>query len=149
MTWIEKLIKEYAAETRYLEKYRSALDTTDPLVAEEANTVSGMISDMRYALEWMRRGRRPGNRRGADIKDIYRQRELYTKLQPTELTVNDQRNLALILLELSTRERTCFLLHMAHGLTYAEIGDKLKVSKETVRTFVDRAKSKVQQGFTV
>lgn len=38
---------------------------------------------------------------------------------------------------------------MAHGLTYAEIGDKLKVSKETVRTFVDRAKSKVQQGFTV
>jgi RNA polymerase sigma factor (sigma-70 family) len=148
MSWVEKLIKEYAGETKHLEKYRSSLDTRDSLAAEEAETVSGMISDMRYALEWMRRGRRPGNRRGADIKDVYRQRELFTELQPLKLTANAQRDLALSLLELSTRERTCFLLHMAHGLTYSEIGDRLNVSKASVQKFVSRARSKVQQGIT-
>ncbi|MNB80566.1 positive control sigma-like factor [compost metagenome] len=51
------------------------------------------------------------------------------------------------LLALSDRERTCFLLHMAQGLTLAAISDKLGVSKNTVRMYVDRAKIKISQDF--
>ncbi|MNW11288.1 positive control sigma-like factor [compost metagenome] len=51
------------------------------------------------------------------------------------------------LLSLSDRERTCFLLHMAQGLTLLEISGKLNLSKNTVRMYVDRAKGKIKQDF--
>ncbi len=148
MNGIQKLIMEYAKGAKDLEKYRGTLDLRIPLDAEEDVIISGMLSDMRYALEWMRKGKRPGNRRGADITDVYRQRELYTELQPMSLTTHDRNKLALILLELSTRERTCFLLHMAHGLTYQEISARLELSKRSIQEYVNRAKSKIQQGFS-
>jgi RNA polymerase sigma-70 factor (ECF subfamily) len=146
-TWIETLIGQYAAETHVLERYRDTLDLKDPAAAEEAETVSGMLADMRYALTWMRRGRRPGSRRGAERTDVYRQREIYIKLSAQEITEAERLRLVDALLSLSDRERTCFLLHMAQGLTLQEISDKLELSKNTVRMYVDRAKVKVSKEF--
>ncbi|MNC60468.1 putative RNA polymerase sigma factor FecI [compost metagenome] len=51
------------------------------------------------------------------------------------------------LLALSDRERTCFLLHMAQGLTLQEISHKLGVSKRSVQQYVDRAKEKISSEF--
>jgi RNA polymerase sigma-70 factor (ECF subfamily) len=146
-TWIETLIGQYAAETHVLERYRDTLDLKDPAAAEEAETVSGMLADMRYALTWMKRGRRPGSRRGAERTDVYRQREVYIKLSAQEITEAERLRLVDALLALSDRERTCFLLHMAQGLTLQEISDKLELSKNTVRMYVDRAKFKVSKEF--
>lgn len=146
-TWIETLIGQYAAETHVLERYRETLDLKDPAAAEEAETVSGMLADMRYALTWMRRGRRPGSRRGAERTDVYRQREIYIKLSAREITEVERLRLVDALLALSDRERTCFLLHMAQGLTLQEISDKLELSKNTVRMYVDRAKIKIAKEF--
>lgn len=145
---ISKIIKEYTSSIYVLEKRRKQLSNGTPLDMEDAITVSGMISDLRYALEWMKRGRRPGNLKGAERVDIYRQRELYREIEPMELSDEDRRELAILLLSLSERERQCFLLHMAQGLTYSEIGVILKVSIRSVRSYIDRAKSKVQQGIT-
>lgn len=147
-TWVEDLIKQYAAETHVLERYRDSLDTEAPGAADEAETVSGMLADMRYALTWMRRGRRPGSRRGAERTDVYRQRELLIKLAAAEMTLDERLRLAEALLTLSERERTCFLLHMAQGLTLQEISDKLELSKNSVRMYVDRAKKKIFAEFT-
>ncbi|AIQ45606.1 hypothetical protein R70723_06625 [Paenibacillus sp. FSL R7-0273] len=146
-TWIETLIGQYAAETHVLERYRDTLDLSVPAAAEEAETVSGMLADMRYALTWMRRGRRPGSRRGAERTDVYRQREIYIKLSAREITEAERLRLVDALLSLSDRERTCFLLHMAQGLTLQEISDKLELSKNTVRMYVDRAKHKVSKEY--
>ncbi|MCE3202486.1 sigma-70 family RNA polymerase sigma factor [Paenibacillus sonchi] len=146
-TWIETLIGQYAAETHVLERYRDSLDLSVPAAAEEAETVSGMLADMRYALTWMRRGRRPGSRRGAEITDVYRQREIYIKLSVREISEAERLRLVDALLALSDRERTCFLLHMAQGLTLKEISDKLELSKRTVQSYIDRAKEKISSEF--
>lgn len=146
-TWIETLISQYAAETHTLERYRDTLDLKDPAAAEEAETVSGMLADMRYALTWMRRGRRPGSRRGAERTDVYRQREIYIKLSAQEISEAERLRLVDALLSLSDRERTCFLLHMAQGLTLQEISHKLGVSRASVQDYVSRAKCKIKQDF--
>lgn len=146
-TWIETLIGQYASETHVLERYRDTLDLENPAAAEEAETVSGMLADMRYALTWMRRGRRPGSRRGAEITDVYRQREIYIKLSGASMSETERLRLVDALLALSDRERTSFLLHMAQGLTLSEISGKLNLSKNTVRMYVDRAKIKISKEY--
>ena len=142
-TWVEELIEQYTSGVRDLERYRKSLDRTDLYEAEDAKTVSGMLSDMRYSLDWMRRGRRPGSRRGAERRDIYRRRELLAGT--TELTEDEKRRLIDCVAVMTERELTCWLLHMAHGLTFQEIGDRLGVSRYTVRVFVERAKAKVRE----
>jgi RNA polymerase sigma factor (sigma-70 family) len=146
-TWIETLISEYASETYKLERYRSTLDLKNNAAAEEAEVVSGMLADMRYALTWMKRGRRPGSRRGVEITDVYRQREIYIKLSAQQIGETERLKLVDALLALSDRERTCFLLHMAQGLTLQEISSKLGVSRATVQDYVNRAKGKIKQEF--
>lgn len=148
MISIETLIKQYGTETCQLEKFRRSLDGRDPLAAEEAETISGMISDLRFSMEWMRSGRQPGNRRGIEQTNIYYKNELYAELKEKTLSPVEKRNLVLLLLSLSGRERQCFLLHTAHGLTYSDIADRLKVSKATVQKFCSRARDKVGQGIS-
>ena len=140
---ITELIAEYTTGMRDLDRYRRQLDRTDIHQAEESRTVSGMLSDMRYALDWMRRGRRPGSRKGAERRDIYRRRELLASAEP--LTDEERQKLLDCVAVMTERELTCWLLHMAHGLTISEIADRLKVSRRSVQTFLSRAKAKVQR----
>jgi RNA polymerase sigma-70 factor (ECF subfamily) len=102
-----------------------------------------MLSDMRYALDWMRRGRRPGSRRGAERRDIYRRRELLASAEP--LTDEERRKLLDCVAVMTERELTCWLLHMAHGLTQSEIADRLGVTRTSVQQFIIRARDKIQQ----
>ncbi|WP_339787104.1 sigma-70 family RNA polymerase sigma factor [Paenibacillus sp. FSL R7-0313] len=146
-TWIETLISQYATDSRALDNYRKSLDLDDPQEKEEAGTVSEMLSDMRYALTWLKRGRRPGSRRGVEITDVYRQREIYIKLSGQEITDAERLRLVDSLLALSDRERTCFLLHMAQGLTLLEISHKLNLSRGAIYEYVKRAKAKLKQDF--
>jgi len=138
---ISDLIEQYTAGVRYLSQYHRSLDRSNPDEADESRTVAGMLSDMRYALDWMRRGRRPGSRKGAERRDIYRRRELLASAEP--LTEDERQRLIDCMAVMTERELTCWLLHMAHGLTYAEIGDRLKLSRRTVQQYVERAKQKV------
>ena len=140
---ITNLIAEYTSGIRDLDRYRRSLDRTDIYQAEESRTIAGMLSDMRYSLEWMRRGRRPGSRKGAEKHDIYRRRELIESMQP--MTPEEERRLIDCVAVMTERELTCWLLHMAHGLTQNEIAARLKISRASVRMYLDRAKRKVQE----
>ena len=142
-TWVEELIEQYTSGVRDLERYRKSLDRTDLYEAEDAKTVSGMLSDMRYALDWMRRGRRPGSRKGAERRDIYRRRELLAQVEP--LTEEERRRLIDCVAVMTERELACWLLHMAHGLTQNEIADRMNISRASVRVYLERAKRKVQE----
>jgi len=152
--WVDKLIQQYSAGRRDLLAYRSKLNRKDPDQELEYDTVTGMIIDMSYALEWMKRGRRPGNRRGVEKQDVYLRTTLVDPgflpsldIEPQErlLTDAEKRQIVEILWMMSSRERLCYLLHMAQGLSYSEIAQELKISKNSVRTFVRRAKQKIQQ----
>jgi RNA polymerase sigma-70 factor (ECF subfamily) len=140
---ITELITQYSAGIRHLDRYRRSLDRADPNQDDEARTVSGMLSDMRYALDWMRRGRRPGSRRGAERRDIYRRRELLASAEP--MTDDERRKLLDCVAVMTERELTCWLLHMAHGLTQSEIADRLGVTRTSVQQFIIRARDKIQQ----
>jgi len=140
---IAELIVQYSDGIRDLDRYRRSLDRTDIYQAEESRTIAGMLSDMRYSLEWMRRGRRPGSRKGAERRDIYRRRELLAQVEP--LTEEERRRLIDCVAVMTERELTCWLLHMAHGLTQNEIAARLKISRASVRMYLDRAKKKVEE----
>lgn len=150
-TWVDTAKHELATDTRTLIAYRKTLDTTKLHAAVESDMVGEMISDMHFALECIRRGHIPGNRRGVHQRGVYQRTELASMLPSivphvAELTNDDKHKILDILIDLSRRERQCFLLHKTQGLTYAEIGSKLKVSRGTVQSYVKRAQAKVQQG---
>lgn len=154
MIWVDRLKREYSKGKSQLIAYRKTLDSKDLQQAEESKIVSGMISDMQYALEWMGVGKRPETRRGAERTDAYRHAELMDmdllpaldlSIKPVELTEEQKRLIVQVLIKMSMRERQCYLLHMAQGLSYSEVSEALKISKATVQTHVRRAKVKVRQ----
>jgi RNA polymerase sigma-70 factor (ECF subfamily) len=146
MTWVDELIREYSEEKKLLELYRQTIDRNHVQGQVDAQIVSGMIGEMQYALNWMKRGRRPGNRRGIERQKVYNRAVLarLVREQMPNLTEIEKRKIVDALFELSPRERKCFILHMAYGLTFQEIADMMKLSKSSVRVFLKRAKSKLE-----
>jgi RNA polymerase sigma factor (sigma-70 family) len=157
MQWVDRLALEYADKRNQLRVYRDRLDRDDLQQRDERRIVNGMISDLNYSLEWMQTGRCPGVRRGADGGDAYRftdlmDMDLLQLIEPEERPIVDldperKKQLVRILLKMSIRERQCFLLHTAQGLSYAEIGRQMKLTRASVQSYINRAKIKVQQGF--
>lgn len=150
-TWVDTVKHELAVDKRNLEAYRKTLDTKNLHQAMESDMVGEMISDMHFALEWIRRGRSPWGRRGAEQRGVYQRTELATmfpRIVPNvkDLTNDDKNKIIDILVSLSNRERACFLMHMTKGLTFSEIAIKLEVSRAAVQSYVQRARDKVQQG---
>lgn len=153
-TWVDKRLREYASGKKVLIAYRKTLDRADPAEKEESSIVGGMISDLQYGMDRMR-GKYPESRRGIQTTDAYRFAELRDmELFPaidlrldepdSHITDEQKKKLIRILLKLSDRERQCYLLHTAQGLSYAEIGQELKLSKRTVQQYIERAQAKVK-----
>lgn len=162
-TWVDKLCKQYNGGKRKLVAYREKLEgSQNPVyrsieVDRELELVDGMISDLQYGINYMRLGRRPGAMRGIDRRAAYQRTvvldtELFPSLmiEPEQheklLSDEEKKKLADVLWKLSAREKHCFLLHMAYGLSIAEVGKELKLSKASTQKYIDRARAKVHQG---
>ncbi|WP_127580171.1 sigma factor-like helix-turn-helix DNA-binding protein [Paenibacillus koleovorans] len=159
MTWVDKLLREYGAGKSQLVAYRRRLEERKQVAAsdeldQEIETVSGMVSDLSYGMEYMRTGRRPGAVRGYDSADAYRYAELQDMdllpaldLHAPEPVISDEQKLKLVreLLKLSKRERECFLLHAVQGKSWAEVATELNLSKNSVQKYIERARTKVRQ----
>ncbi|GAF14912.1 prophage LambdaBa01, positive control factor Xpf [Bacillus sp. JCM 19046] len=163
-TWVERLTEEYNVSKKQLEDYRNALErgavdsdsdwTELGEGKDEFSVVGGMISDLNYSMDWLKRGRRPGNRRGVERQSIYQRTALLdTNLFPSldiepnrdkPLDDKDKRAMVDILWTLSNRERQCYVLHMSYGMSFTEIGHDLSLSRSTVQTFITRAKEKIK-----
>lgn len=153
--WTDRRLREYAKGKKVLIAYRKTLDREDLAEKQEASIVAGMISDLQYGMDRMR-GKQPESRRGVQASDAYRYAELRDmdlipaldlSIDEPEHTISDEqkKRLIQILLKLSDRERQCYLLHTAQGMSYAEIGKELDIKKATVQTHIKRAQSKVGQ----
>ncbi|MBM7715458.1 RNA polymerase sigma-70 factor (ECF subfamily) [Bacillus thermophilus] len=116
-----------------------------------------MIDDMDFAIEWLETGWQPGTYRGVDKKTIYQIRSLEcmdsipditeqledATERKSKMTREEKVILADILSSFSLRERQCYILHVAHGMSWAAISHELGISKSTVQAYIKRARNKV------
>lgn len=64
-------------------------------------------------------------------------------IEATKKTSDQDRKLAIILHNLSERERECYLMHTVQLMSMGKIAESLAVSKSSVQTYIDRARDKV------
>ncbi|HLR58903.1 MAG TPA: sigma factor-like helix-turn-helix DNA-binding protein [Pseudogracilibacillus sp.] len=150
--WADTLITEYEEGRRDLNRMREELGTTERDLSDKT-LINGMISDMTFSLNWLKIGKEPGALRGNDRRSVY-QHQVYMdmdlfpslELQPKEELPDDEKKAIIdILMILSARERQCYVLYNAYALTMREIGEELKVSEDTVRTYLNRADKKINK----
>ncbi|WP_196493802.1 sigma factor-like helix-turn-helix DNA-binding protein [Ornithinibacillus caprae] len=150
--WADKLINEYEQGRRGLSSMKNELGESE-IDRQDKSKINSMIGEMTEAIEWMKIGRRPGNMRGIDKRSAYQRRalvdmDLFPSLdlqtEQYELSDREKKSLINVLVDLSHRERQCYLLHMAHGMSMREIGIELGMGKSTVQKYIERAKEKIE-----
>ncbi|TDF92169.1 sigma-70 family RNA polymerase sigma factor [Paenibacillus piri] len=148
---LSELLLSYRLTYRMLHQAQTAAAPGDK------ELISGMMSDVQYAIEWMKTGRCPANRRGIERRSACQREKLMDPQQmqtyleqqscptrPNPLTGEQRVRLELALSLLSPRERECFELH--HGMCYSlqEIASLLQLKKGTVQYYVQTAQSKLR-----
>ncbi|MBN6206369.1 sigma-70 family RNA polymerase sigma factor [Ralstonia pickettii] len=173
-SWADKLLLEYGEGRKDLSETKSDLNNDiDYLVGgkepheidletkelinvkkEDIKQISSMIRDMTFSMNWMKIGREPGKLRGIDRRSVYQRRvimdmDLYPSLdiepEQEELTNEDKSAIVDVLIDLSVRERQCYILHNAYRMSMADIGKEIGVSKSSVQKYIVRAKEKVNK----
>ncbi len=151
--WVDRMIIEYEDGRRDLQRIKNNLGDSE-IDKMDKTQVNGMINDMSFAIDWMRTGRRPGNLRGIDRRSVYQRTALVDmdlmpsldiQPEPGELGEREKQALVNMLIDLSHRERQCYLLHMAQGWSMQEIANELNIKKPTVQKFIERAKNKIKR----
>ena len=163
-SWDDALIHEYRQSRRELSKMRSKLDPDNPIDKPDIDLINSMIADMTESIEWLETGKDPKVFRGMHVNAIYHIRsyenvDLIPDIEKELREENDinKKHLFMtreekvimkeILSSFSNRERICYLLHVGHKKSFAEIANELGVSRSTVQTHITRAKNKVKQRF--
>lgn len=166
LNWADKLIQEYTGGRQELKKRADQIDRNNPFEMNDLKQINSMIESMTFSLDWMTTGKQPGTYRGVDEKAVYQRRsyenidlipDIERELRESNdinkkhlhMTSEEKIILADIFASFSLRERQCYILHMAQGLSWSEIADELGISKSTVQTHITRARSKVQQRIKV
>ncbi|MED0680240.1 sigma-70 family RNA polymerase sigma factor [Aneurinibacillus thermoaerophilus] len=75
---MEQLKKEYSKAIYQLKKLREEMNEEEKKAY--GPVIGSMISDLRYALEWLNTGRRPGNRRGVERLAAYQREKPFDPL---------------------------------------------------------------------
>lgn len=124
----------------------------------ERRTIGEMIGDCEYAAEWLETGRRPGSVRGVErpyrvsswdpkwMEEYHSKRSRFSSVkEPSRDLTDDERfRIDEAMVDCSVREKQCFILHHAHGMTFEEIGEELALGRSTVQTYIERAAEKIQ-----
>ncbi len=154
--WADKLINEYTEGRESLNDMMGIL-TDSELDQLDKTQINSMADSMDFSLEWLRIGREPGTYRGIDKRNVYRTKqyedmdiipditeELKKEREPLYMDRKQRQALIYLFKSFSERERQCYVLHVAQGLSMQKIADRLEISKGTVQTYIRRAKEKVQ-----
>lgn len=154
VNWVDRLIFEYT-EGRKLLKVKSA--TSNEV---DRKRINSMINEMSDVIKWLKTGKDPYKFKSNERKSAYQRRvildmdlfpsldilpESYENTESGALTESQKELVAEILIELSWRERQCYLLHIANERTFQEISIELGITKSSVQSYIDRAKKKVSK----
>ncbi|MGC4378273.1 sigma-70 family RNA polymerase sigma factor [Fictibacillus sp. Mic-4] len=155
---MQDLINEYK-ETLHM--VRKAQETTNK---EDKAILRSMASDLEYALQWMRSGRCPGNKRGIERRAAYQREksinplvmqkffrstedvyEWDDHLKEDKISDWDRERIEDALSVLTDREREIYLMKRGHCFSYEEIAAYLCISKGTVQKNIERAEKKISE----
>ncbi|WP_164214464.1 sigma factor-like helix-turn-helix DNA-binding protein [Virgibacillus sp. YIM 98842] len=64
-------------------------------------------------------------------------------LDASNMTDHQKKVLYDILIELSWRERNCWLAHTAYMYSFSEVAEVMKISRSSVQTYMERARKKI------
>lgn len=123
-----------------------------------------MESSLKYTIEWLETGRRPGQYRGIEKKDAYynmrsydpsvmeRYMENKQAILPWDMEEAEERTLSkedgeivkAVLEKLSEREREALLMNL-NGKSIREIACMLEMPRQTVHNTIKRAKRKIAE----
>lgn len=144
---MRQLIYEYK---KSLHTTRQAYGAADELT--DKPVISGMISDLEYAIEWMRIGGDPSRKRGADRTEVYLtdpeiidSKQFDNLVKDSEISDGDRQKIDIVLHSLTEREEDVFLMHYAEMLSYDEIAELLGARKSTIATNCSRAQKKIEK----
>ncbi|MEK3976072.1 sigma factor-like helix-turn-helix DNA-binding protein [Psychrobacillus sp. FSL K6-1267] len=130
----------------------------------DKSTYNQMLSSLKYTLEWLENGRRPGQIRGIEKKDAYynmrpydpsimeryienKQASMPWDIEKAERIVfskMDGEIVKTVLETLSERERDALLMSL-NGKSIREIGCMLEMPRQTVHNTIKRAKRKIAE----
>lgn len=154
---MQELINMYNTSLKKLKESRDTATDEDKVV------LSSMISDLTYALEWMRTAKQPGTRRGIERRASY-QREVPVspllmqryfrnsyedsyrwdnQLKEDVITVTEREMIEDALSVLTEKEKEVYLMSRGYCLSYDRIASYLDIQKSTVQTMVERAEKKI------
>lgn len=146
---MKSLIEEYHDSLKQVEKTKAKAGQDDQRI------LANMVSDLNFALEWLKSGRMPGSRRGVErLASYQRERPIDPVLIQTyisnpdcqlefHVSERDSERIEDALFVLTKREREMYLMSRGSGLSYGEIASLLNVAKSTVQTTINRAEKKI------
>lgn len=153
--WSESLVADYLTSRKRMAAYQRQLAAAAVSDPSEVTAVNSMVSEMAWVIEWLRTGHQPGLTRGIDSRGAYRSNrrvvldeDLFPSLQEPprakRVLTDDQRDRALdVIRQLSERELRCLIMTAVDGMSEYAIADKLGISRNTVKTFIRRARIKI------
>lgn len=126
--------------------------------------INSMISELRFVLEWLEKGRQPGAKRGVDRKAVYREMLYYDpkileartnidkvmfsnseKCEGAPISEEDKEKLDDALSSLSKREKDVYLMYHAENFSMKYISELMGVSKSTIQSYIERSERKVEE----
>ncbi|MDZ5607043.1 sigma-70 family RNA polymerase sigma factor [Bacillus pseudomycoides] len=153
---MKDLIKQYNKTLRQLEKSKENATEADLKV------IDGMISDIRYALEWMRTAKQPGTKRGIERRAAYQRDKLVNPLlmqrylrstetlyewddKPKESVISEWERIKLddALSTLTEYEKEIFVMYKGGMFTQEEIAKLMEVTRSTIQQILRRADKKI------
>lgn len=158
---MEQLIEEYRITMRAVNKYKRNIKELYPNMSshkyEQLNSLLGSaISDLQYAIDYMRTGRVPGNRRGiyrqakdkrtipVDPNNIDYLRNLSAKqTNAVQFDAEQEQMIAEYLDTLSHQQRAAFKMVKGQGFSYGKTAKIMGISKGTVQDYVKQAEIKL------
>lgn len=144
---MQELILEYKQSLKLLK-------TAQPIDEMEEKVINEMISDIQFAIDWMKQGKRPNHySKSIETKTAYSRRTLLDMdlfpcmeiLPEVELSQAKKIAVMKVLRVLTERQLTCFLLHAAHMRSMQEIANELNLKKTTVQEHIETARKKIKE----
>lgn len=125
----------------------------------EKNAIAASVSDIEYSIEWMETGYPPGYRRPMERRSISQRTKVWDpqwmeyltayefEFEPAEvgrpLTREEEWKIEDALRNLSERERQCYVLHHAIGMSMQSIALEMDIKKGSVQVMLQRADKKI------
>ncbi|WP_281998658.1 sigma factor-like helix-turn-helix DNA-binding protein [Priestia flexa] len=142
-------------------EYESGVLERIASIKNDRSHYSSMISDLRYAIEWMKTGRKPGLMRGAENLAAY-QREIsidpnrFLYMQSKEVEHKTEEEIKVLedkvldlLWFMTKRERAIYMLANGYGFSVAEISSLTNIATGTVYSLLDRARKKIRKNIKI